>query len=62
MFSAGPRICLGKTLAIMESKLVSTILLEKYKFTLAKDADVRYVVTITLNMMNGLKCNVTPRR
>lgn len=60
-FSAGPRLCLGKTLAITEAKLAMIMLLEKFSFSLAEQPPVSYEVTITLNVKNGLLCNIHPR-
>jgi len=61
-FSAGPRLCLGKTLAVTEAKLAMIMLLEKFRFTLAEGRPpVTYEFTITLNVKDGLFCNVHPR-
>lgn len=60
-FSAGPRLCLGKTLAITEAKLAMIMLLEKFRFTLAEGQAVTYELTITLNVKNGLFCKIHPR-
>lgn len=44
-FSAGPRLCLGKTLAITEAKLTMIMLLEKFRFSLAEQPPITYEVT-----------------
>lgn len=61
MFSGGPRICLGKTLALMEAKLAVAMLLHRFQFSLVSDHPVQFAVAVTLNMKHGLLCNVQRR-
>jgi fatty acid omega-hydroxylase len=55
VFQAGPRICLGMNMALMEAKIVIVMLLQKYTFTLPKEeADkITYSRMITLSLKNG---------
>lgn len=55
MFNGGPRLCLGKTMAILESKYVLTRLLDRYEFSICEDTlPVNYVVSILLWIKGGL--------
>lgn len=54
VFNAGRRICLGKPLAFLEIKLLSLMLLRRYKFTLSRNTDDQYINTIVLPMKHGL--------
>ncbi|TMW59366.1 hypothetical protein Poli38472_004435 [Pythium oligandrum] len=58
-FAAGPRICVGMTLAMMELRVVSANLLRKYRFEvdLSKN-DGSYAAGMTLNMQYPLPVNV----
>lgn len=44
VFNAGPRICLGKGLALLETKLVIAAVLHKYRMVLKPDHVVHYKV------------------
>jgi cytochrome P450 len=43
-FSAGPRMCVGATFAMMEMKIILAILLQRYRLSLAPGAKVNYRV------------------
>jgi len=60
-FSAGQRICLGKSLALLETKALVSELLPKFKFVLVPNQEITYRVTVTLVLKNGLLMNVTHR-
>ena len=62
VFNCGPRICLGKTLAYLEVKLLTTKLLEKYDFEQPTTHDGSYLTTITLPIKNGLPMNIRRRK
>lgn len=59
MFQAGPRICLGESLAKFEASLLLGLLLDKFRFSLpSKDAKYTYTPGITLTVKGGLFLNV----
>lgn len=62
VFNAGPRLCLGKPLAYMESKLVVAMLLCLFDFELAAPCDDSYTNTLVLPMKNGISVKVKHRR
>eukprot|EP00457_Paulinella_chromatophora_P004203 gb/GEZN01004213.1/.p1 GENE.gb/GEZN01004213.1/~~gb/GEZN01004213.1/.p1 ORF type:complete len:531 (+),score=37.79 gb/GEZN01004213.1/:65-1657(+) len=55
-FSAGPRLCLGRSLALLEAKLVVAVLLSRFRFAapLTGACEGKYQVTIILRIKNGL--------
>jgi len=61
-FSAGPRLCLGRNLALLEAKSLISELLPKYKFTIVPGHVVKYKMTITLVMENGLLMTIKKRQ
>ena len=62
-FNAGPRVCLGKTLAELEGVYVLVGLLQRFRFSLAEpQVPVRYNVSTTLQMKEpGLRVRVETR-
>jgi len=60
-FSAGQRLCLGKGLALLETKALISELLPRFKFTLVPNHVITYRVTITLVLKNGLLMTLTHR-
>lgn len=60
-FQAGPRICLGQNLALLEAKCVIARLVRAFDFRLAVDKEqITYKNSLTLPMKNGLPMIVTP--
>ena len=53
-FSAGPRICLGRDLAILETKLTIAETLLRYKFTTREIPEIPYRVGIPLTFNGDL--------
>lgn len=60
-FYSGPRMCLGKHVAILEGVLVSALLLRKLKFTCVDPDNVTYGVGLLLTVKDGLQMKVTRR-
>ncbi|XP_043697556.1 cytochrome P450 86A2-like [Telopea speciosissima] len=60
-FNAGPRICLGKELAIMQMMSIATAVLLRHRLTLAPGHRVEQKITLILVMKNGLMVNVHHR-
>ncbi|CAN0892356.1 Alkane hydroxylase MAH1 [Linum grandiflorum] len=61
-FSAGPRACLGKKMAFLYAKQVTSALLYNYKVELVEGHPVVPAVSILLFMKHGLKVRVSRRR
>ena len=60
-FNAGPRICLGKTLAELQGVLVLATITKRFKFELVNPSEVRPAFSLTLPMKNGLQTRVSRR-
>jgi cytochrome P450 len=60
-FNAGPRLCLGKPLALLEIKLVTNLLLRAFDFSLAAPHAGGYVSTLVLPLKPGLEVHLIPR-
>ncbi|OWZ17408.1 Cytochrome P450 [Phytophthora megakarya] len=59
-FNAGPRLCLGKNLAMLEMKLIVASLLSKYHVKLENPEDVTYAISFTLPMKGQLNAKIVP--
>jgi cytochrome P450 len=53
-FSAGPRACVGATFAIQVLKISLAIMLQKFRFTVMRGAQIDRVVRITMNPRYGM--------
>jgi cytochrome P450 len=53
-FSAGPRYCIGTSLAMMQLKIAFSILLQRYSFTLKPGTKVNYGGLNSIRPKNGL--------
>jgi cytochrome P450 len=60
-FSAGPRMCIGATFAIMEIKIVLATMLQRFRLELPAGAHVEPRVAITMAPRDGLKMRVRRR-
>ena len=55
VFQAGPRICLGQSLAFLETKILTCMLLQKFRFKLSNpDKPVHYTMSATMSIKDGL--------
>ncbi|CAN0892359.1 Alkane hydroxylase MAH1 [Linum grandiflorum] len=61
-FSAGPRACLGKKMAFLYAKQVTSALLYNYKVELVEGHPVAPAISFVLFMKDGLKVRVSRRR
>merc|ERR1712228_253740 len=61
-FNISPRLCLGRHVAIMEAKLVTIRLLQKYTFKAVENQKVIKQLAFVLNMENGFKIKLFPRK
>lgn len=62
VFKAGPRICLGMNMAILESTCVLAYIYARFRFEMAPNApEVNYINSLTLPMKNGLHVRVLKR-
>jgi len=61
-FNAGPRLCLGKHVALLEGKILASMILQRFKLKLVNPKDVTYQVSITLPVKDGLQVYVEARK
>lgn len=59
-FSAGPRKCVGRKLAMIEMKVVTACLVSRFHLAEEPGQDIRGTMGISLGMKNGLKVKVHP--
>jgi cytochrome P450 len=57
-FGAGPRVCVGASLALTESALVLATLIERFRFSLTSAAPVEAFPSVTLRPKHGLRLRV----
>ncbi|KAL4133395.1 hypothetical protein PRIC2_003713 [Phytophthora ramorum] len=61
-FNAGPRLCLGVNLAMLEMKLVVAGLLSKFHVEVLNPEDVTYELSLTLPVKGPLNVKVSPAK
>lgn len=61
VFNGGPRLCLGKSFAYMQMKMVAAAILLRYEVKVLEGQNVVPKVTTTLYMKNGLLVSFKPR-
>ena len=54
VFQAGPRICLGQTMALVETRILTCMLLQSFTFQLVDGQDITYKMSVTLAMKSNL--------
>jgi cytochrome P450 len=57
-FGAGPRVCVGASLALTESALVLATLIARFRFSLASPEPVKAFPSVTLRPKHGLRLRV----
>ncbi|CAM6061864.1 unnamed protein product [Sphagnum tenellum] len=60
VLQAGPRICLGKELALLQIKLVTTGLINCFDFDVPEDFKPTYEISLLLPMKYGLPTKISP--
>lgn len=61
-FSAGPRNCIGQRFALMEEKVVASLLLRRFKFSVPSKSEKPIPSNqIVLKSVNGINLIVSPR-
>jgi cytochrome P450 len=60
-FGGGPRICIGNNFALMESLLLLATIAQRYRLTLAPDAHVKPLPTMTLRPAHGVRMTLARR-
>jgi hypothetical protein len=60
-FSAGPRWCIGKNLAMAMMKVVLARLVQKWRFTMAPNARIDRYVSVTMGPKFGMPMVLAPQ-
>jgi cytochrome P450 len=61
-FSRGPRLCVGKDLALLEMPLLLAQILQAFRLETLTDEEPEPFAAITLRPKNGMPLRITPRR
>jgi len=61
VFNAGPRLCLGQVMALLEATMCLATLYQNYTFVSDPTQKVTYGVTVTLPVCDGLRVAAVPR-
>ena len=60
-FSAGPRYCIGQSLAMMQLKIAMSMILQRYSFTLKPETVIDCIGMNSIRAKNGLPMTISPR-
>ncbi|ESQ29659.1 hypothetical protein EUTSA_v10023421mg [Eutrema salsugineum] len=60
-FNSGPRLCLGKHLALLQMKIVALEIIKNYDFKVIDGHKIEAVPSIVLRIKDGLKVTVTKK-
>ena len=59
-FGAGPHVCIGKSFALMESKLILIAILQRYRLSLVDKESIELLPSITLRPSSAVWVNLHP--
>jgi cytochrome P450 len=59
-FGGGPRQCIGKNLALLETHLALAMLLQRFRFELEPDRPIKTDPQVTLRLKGGLRMRLKP--
>lgn len=62
VFNAGPRVCLGRSLALLEMMLMLATLIPHFDFEFAHPHDAAYTSSLVSQLKHGLILNAKPRK
>ncbi|TMW62723.1 hypothetical protein Poli38472_005341 [Pythium oligandrum] len=57
-FNAGPRMCLGMNLALLEMKIVAASVLSRFEISVLNDKEVTYDFSMTLPVLGAMRVDV----
>jgi cytochrome P450 len=60
-FNTGPRICLGKNMALTQMQMIAAAMVYNFCFEVVEGHAVKPALSVTLNMKNGLRVRVRNR-
>merc|ERR1712228_244671 len=60
-FNINPRLCLGRKLALMESKVFLFYFCQQYDFEMIPNQNIKIKTGLVLNMVDGLRLKLTKR-
>lgn len=61
-FGAGPRICIGRDVALLEGQMIIADIFQNWKITPLHNQEVEVDASVTLRPLNGLPMRVTARK